>query len=110
MSDESSTLDLVSTVSEFSEVHDYLEDEDVDLVLARIVRLCAQPNVQPHTAAKLVIELQAMSAKFAVLATYYQGIGKKGTEESHRKNMYYTLRDATARLSDALKYAARSDR
>ena len=110
MADDTSTLELISSVSEFEELHDFMEDTEIDTALAKIIKLCAKPDVPPATAARLVIELQAVSAKFAVLATFYQSIGKKGTTESHKKNVYFTMRDATAKLADALKYAARNDR
>jgi hypothetical protein len=58
----------------------------------------------------IIIELQALSAKFAVLASYYTTIAKDktGTPNNNKKNIYYTASSAIDRLVDALKYAARN--
>ena len=66
-------------------------------------------SVTPQLAPKLIVELQTLATKFAILGTYYQSIGKGGTKETHKKNVYYTLKDAITKLVDALKYAAKVD-
>lgn len=106
--DEMNTLELISLVQEFNDVHDFMGDADVDKALARVVKLIAKPNVNPGAANVLVVELQALSAKFAILATYYQTIGKGQDEHTQKKNLCYTLRDCLGKLSDSLKYMARA--
>ena len=107
MSDERGTLELVSEITEFVEVNEYLGDVDVEKVLAMVVKLIAKPDVPPAKAVKLIVELQALAAKFAVLATYYQGMGKGEANAVTKKNMFYTLRDAIGKLADNLKYSAK---
>jgi hypothetical protein len=60
-------------------------------------------------AVALIGKLQAMSAKFAVLATYYTTIAKgpSGSVNNTKKNVYYTMKDSIDKMVDALKYVAK---
>lgn len=105
-----STLELISKVTEFNDLHEYMKDEQLDRALATIVKLLMNPDVPSAKAPMLIIELQALSAKFAVLASYYTTIAKDktGTPNNNKKNIYYTANEAINRLVDALKYSARN--
>ncbi len=105
-----STLELISKVTEFNDLHEYMKDEQLDKALATIVKLLMNPDVPTSKAPMLIIELQALSAKFAVLASYYTTIAKDktGTPNNNKKNIYYTANEAIDRLVDALKYSARN--
>lgn len=103
-------LELVSTVTQFNDLHSFMQDEDVDRALHLVVKLTMEKGrVKAPTAAALIVELQALATKFAILATYYATIGKAGSDEAHKKNCYFTLKDSLTKLCDALKYAARSE-
>ncbi len=106
---DKSTLELISTVTEFNDLHEYMKDDQLDKALATIVKLLMYPDVPSAKAPVLIIELQALSAKFAVLASYYTTIAKDkaGTVNNNKKNVYYTANEAIDRLVDALKYSAR---
>jgi hypothetical protein len=106
---DKSTLELISTVTEFNDLHEYMKDDQLDKALATIVKLLMNPDVPSAKAPMLIIELQALSAKFAVLASYYTTIAKDkaGTVNNNKKNVYYTANEAIDRLVDALKYSAR---
>lgn len=105
---EQNMLEVISMVQEFNNLHYFMNDADVDKALARVIKLIGKPDVPPQVATKLVVELQALSAKFAIMATYYQTIGRGSGEHAHKKNVCYTLRDALGKLSDALKYGTRA--
>ena len=107
--DEESTLELVSSITELNDLHEFLSDDKLDEAMETIVKISMNPNLKPATAAKLIVQLQALSAMFAFKATYYQTIGRNGAEESHKKNVYYTAKDSITKLVDALKYTAKSD-
>lgn len=103
-------LELVSKITEFNDLHEFMEDEDVDRALHLVVKLLMNKGtITPAAAPKVIVELQALATKFAILATYYQSIGKAGTREAHKKNVYFTLRDAITKLVDSLKYTAKAD-
>lgn len=106
---EKNTLELISSITEFNDLHEYMKDEQLDRALATIVKLLMNPDVPSAKAPMLIIELQALSAKFAVLASYYTTIAKdkSGSVNNNKKNIYYTANEAIDRLVDALKYSAR---
>jgi len=103
------TIDLINTIAEFNDVHDFLKDPDVDECLAIIVKIMSKPDVPPTQAVVLIAKLQAMSAKFGILATYYSTLGKgaTGSPNNLKKNIYYTMKDSIDKLVDSLKYVAR---
>ena len=104
---DASTTDILSAVYEFKEISDFMEDETVDKALSSLVRaLYSEGKVRHEAAPRLIIELQAFATKFAILATYYQTVGKKADPKAtEKKNFYYTMRDAFTKLADNLKYA-----
>lgn len=106
---DKSPLELLSAVTEFNDLHEYMKDDQLDKALATVVKLLMNPDVPSAKAPMLIIELQALSAKFAVLASYYTTIAKDkaGSVNNNKKNIYYTANEAIDRLVDALKYSAR---
>jgi len=103
------TIDLINTISEFNDIHEFLNDSEMDEALAIIVKIMSKPDVPPSQAVVLIAKLQAMSAKFGILATYYSTLAKgaSGTPNNVKKNVYYTMKDSLDKLVDSLKYVAR---
>ena len=99
-----SVIELVNEVSEFTEISDYMNDEYLTEVLGLIVKLISQPDIPATAAIPLIIRLEAMSAKFAMQASYYTNVNKS---DRAKKNLYYSIVDATRRLVDALKYTTK---
>ena len=104
--DHATALSLIEDIKEFNTTNDVMEDEDVTAVLAYVVRLIRSPDVGQLQAPLLVTQLEALSAKFAILSTYYTSIDT-GKQNRGKKNMYYTLKEKTKDLADAVKYIAR---
>lgn len=104
--DRDAVIDFVSRVTEFNEMSEFMQDEDLDMALAYIVKMAAKPEVPFAAAPKLVVQLQALSAKFATLARYYTTF-EKGAEASKKKNVYYTIAEEVDKLVAAVKYLAR---
>ena len=75
MSDKN-TLELISDITEFNDLHEFMKDEHLDKTLAIIVKLLMNPDVPAAKAPQLIIELQAMSSKFAVMSSVYSTIAK----------------------------------
>ena len=97
-------IELVNEISEFSEISDYMNDEYLTEVLGLIVKLISQPDIPATAAIPLIVRLEAMSAKFAMQASYYTNVNKS---DRAKKNLYYSIVDATRRLVDALKYTTK---
>jgi hypothetical protein len=103
------TIDLINEISEFTEIHDFLSDSEVDEALALVVKIFSKPDIPSTQAVVLIAKLQALSAKFGILATYYSTLAKgpSGSANNIKKNLYYTLKDSIDKLVDSLKYVAR---
>ena len=104
-----STLEFVNQVTEFNDLHEFMNDPELDEALALIVKIMMKPDIPSVQAVALIGKLQAMSAKFAVLATYYTTIAKgpSGSVNNTKKNVYYTMKESIDKIVDALKYLAR---
>lgn len=103
-----SEVELFNDIVEFNEIHRFMSDEQIDRALTVVVKASTNPESLPHQQIPdLIVELQALAAKFAILATYYNGIGKDGADEVKKKNLYYTFKECITELVNALKYKAR---
>jgi len=107
--DSKNTLELISDITEFNDLHEFMKDEHLDKALAIVVKLLMNPDVPSAKAPHLIMELQAMSTKFAVMASVYSTImkDKAGTENNNKKNVYYSVKESIDKLVDALKYVVR---
>ena len=103
MSDD--VIQLVNEVSEFTEIADYMDDEQLTEVLGTIVKLIAQPDIPATAAIPLIVRLEAWAARFNMQASYWTNVDKS---DRARKNLYYSITDSTRRLVDALKYTTRN--
>jgi hypothetical protein len=89
-----------------NEMSEFMQDEDLDIALDLIIKLIMKPDVPSAKTPELIIRLQALSAKFAMLSRYYTTF-EKGGDASKKKNVYYSANAAIDKLVDALKYGAR---
>ncbi|CAB5221830.1 hypothetical protein UFOVP359_90 [uncultured Caudovirales phage] len=103
------TLDYINQITEFNDVHEFMNDADLDEALALIVKIMMKPDIPSSQAVVLISKLQAMSAKFGVLATWYTTVekGPSGSVNNTKKHVYYTMKDSIDKLVDSLKYVAR---
>ncbi len=101
--------ELISSITEFNDLHEYMGDEQLDRALSIVVKLLMNPDVPSAKAPYLIIELQAMSTKFSMMASYYSTIAKDkaGTTNNNKKNIYYSAKESIDKLVDALKYVVR---
>ena len=97
--------DVINEIDGFDETIGLMNEKEVGRSLELITRLMENPDVAPQKASPLIVECQALSAKFAVQATYYTTLakGRAGTENNYKKQYYYTLSEQMYRLSIALK-------
>lgn len=104
-----STLEYINQITEFNDLHEFMQDADLDETLALVVKIMMKPDIPSVQAVALINKLQAMSAKFGILATYYTTIAKgpSGSINNTKKNIYYTMKESTDKMVDALKYVAK---
>lgn len=99
------TIDILNTVNDFNDLSEYMQDEEITQTLVAIAKLIAKPDIPPDKAARLIVQIQAYSAKFAMLASFYANVKK---DDRAKKNVYYSAREALDKLVDALKYTVRT--
>ena len=99
------TIDILNSVNDFNELSEYMQDEEITQTLVAIAKLIAKPDIPPDKAARLIVQIQAYSAKFAMLASFYANVKK---DDRSKKNVYYSAREALDKLVDALKYTVRT--
>lgn len=107
--EDKNTLELISQITEFNDLHSFMKDDQLDKSLSIVVKLLMNPDIPAAKAPSLIIELQAMSTKFSMLAAVYSTIAKDkaGTENNNKKNIYYSAKESIDKLVDALKYVVR---
>jgi len=103
---EKTTIELISQITEFNDIKEFMQDEDLDEALALIIKLIAKPHVNAMQVPDLINKMQSLAAKFAVMSRFYTTF-EKGGDSSKKKNVYYTAEDAINKIVDALKYSAR---
>ena len=103
---EKPTIELISELTEFNDIKEFMKDPDLDYALDLIIKLIAKPDVPSSKAPDLIVKMQALAAKFAMLSRFYTTF-EKGGENAKKKNVYYTAEEAVTRLVDALKYSAK---
>ena len=106
MTEQSTVIEQISQITEFNDMSEFMNDKDLDAALDLIIKLITKPDVPSAKAPSLIVQLQAISAKFAMQARYYTTF-EKGGDASKKKNTYYTAADTVDKLVDALKYSAR---
>ena len=109
MTQDKNTLELISDITEFNDLQEFMKDEHLDKALAIVVKILMNPDVPSAKAPMLIMELQAMSTKFAVMSSVYSTIAKDkaGTINNNKKNVYYSVKESIDKLVDALKYVVR---
>lgn len=107
--DNDNPLKIASEITQFNDIVDFMQDEHLDKALHLVLKLLMKPDVPPAMAPRLIVELQALSTKFAIESVRYATIkrDKAGTDNNFKKNIYYSLKEALDKLVDALKYSAR---
>jgi len=103
---EKPIIETISELTEFNDMKEFMNDPDLDYALDLIIKLIAKPDVPATKAPDLIVKMQALSAKFALMARYYTTF-EKGGENAKKKNVYFTAEDAINKIVDALKYSAR---
>lgn len=104
-------LELVSKCRELNGLHEFLQDDEFDTALVDVLKLIARNgDINSIQAAKLLVKLQAISAKLGLMAVHYTVIEKGGvnTEEGKKRNIYRSMHEYLDGVVAALKIIART--
>lgn len=106
-----SEVELVSKIREFNDLHTFMNDEQLDRAMTLVVKLVMNPEVPSRKAPALIVELQTLATVFAMNAAKYATFqsGPSRSVEAHKKNVYFSMKEALNKLVDALKYAAKAE-
>ena len=74
-------LEFISTITEFNDLHEFMRDDQLDRAMIAIINIIAKPDIPAAKAHILIVELQAISAKFGILASYYSTRSEEHTSE-----------------------------
>lgn len=107
MADEESLIELVSKVTEFNDISEFMQDPDLDLALGYVVKLIAKPDIPPGALQRAIVQLQALSVKFGFLRARLVAFGAESPADKKKKNFYFTAEEQIDKLVAALKYQAR---
>ena len=55
MAEDKNTLELISSITEFNDLHEYMGDDQLDKALAIVVKLLMNPDVPSAKAPYLII-------------------------------------------------------
>jgi hypothetical protein len=108
MTDES-VIQLISSIDEFTKMHEFIDDVQFDQALSSVVKLIMNPAIPAVTAPKLIVQLSAISSALKLKSKYYMYMdkGKAGSQQYIRKEMYITMSERLDDIVAALKYAAK---
>lgn len=100
----------VSEITEFNDMSEFLQDTDIDTVMNTVIKIIAKPNLPAQAAIKIIVELQAISCKFNLMADSYMYVSKPktGTPEQRKKAIYKATADHLDDLVAAIKYVLKA--
>lgn len=101
--------ELIATVEEMQRLHEEFQDEWLDRAMGLTVKLMRKPDVPATYVEEVIVQLQAISTKYAFSKIRYKLLDAKEPESRRRKDLYYTAQDAVDKLVDALKYLSRKN-
>lgn len=107
---EKGALDYIDECFEIKGLTELFEDEALDQILNDALKLIVKPAVPHTTANNLMVQFQAMSAKYHLIAKHYQIVapGKSGTVEYKKKNAAYSISECCDSLAAVMKILVRS--
>lgn len=103
------SLEYISNIQDLMDLNDFMEDEQFGEALDLAVKCIAKPDLPPAAAKKALVQMQAWAFVFRMKGQTYMTIkkGKSGSEENHKKNVYFSVSEQCRDLATALKYLAR---
>lgn len=104
------SLELISEITVLNKIHEFMQDDQLARAMAIVVKLIMkQGEIPAIKAVPLIVELQALSTQFALASARYATFdsGPARSDIAHKKNVYYTAKEAINKLVDALKISAK---
>ena len=102
-------LKHLSEVQDLIDLYEFMEDEDLAQAMELALNVIAKPDIPVSAARNALAMMQGYSLKFRMqAATYtYVHVGKAGTVENVKKNVYFAMAEQCHEMAQTLKYLAR---
>lgn len=109
MDDMRAPLEYLSEIQDLVDLNDFMEDKDFAEAVDLALKCIAKPDLPPAAAKKALVQMQAWAFAFKMRGQVYMTIkkGKTGSDENHKKNVYFSVSDECNKLSMALRYLVR---
>lgn len=102
-------LEYISEIQDLVDLNDFMDDEQFAEALELAVKCVAKPDLPPAAAKKALVQMQGWAFIFKMKGQTYMTIkkGKAGSDDNHKKNVYFSVSEQCRDLATALKYLAR---
>lgn len=104
-------IGAVSEIQDFIDLHDVVQDEELQNAIDLALTCIAKPEPQPATARKVMLQMQGYAFKFKMQGLVYMQIhkGQAATKENIKKNAYFYASEQCHELAQTLKYLTREN-
>lgn len=99
-------LEELTEVKELNDTAEFLDDEEINKTLVKIVKLLENPNVDPKHAAILINGFTAQYFVYKLKYKHYM-LHKDEPDARAKKELYVTIADALYEVIQSLKYVAK---
>lgn len=102
-------LKYLSEVQDLIDLYEFIEDEDLAEAMELALNVIAKPDIPVSQARNALAMMQGYSLRFRMqAATYtYVKVGKTGTTENVKKNVYFAMAEQCHEMAQTLKYLAK---
>jgi hypothetical protein len=102
-------LKHLSEAQDLVDLYEFMEDEDLAQAMELALNVIAKPDIPVSSARNALAMMQGYSLKFRMqAATYtYVKVGKAGTPENVKKNVYFAMAEQCHEMAQTLKYLAK---
>jgi hypothetical protein len=104
-------LEHLSQVQDLVDLHEFMQDEELAEAMDLALKVIAKPDIPVSVARNALAKMQGYSLRFRMqAATYtYVKVGKAGTTENVKKNVYFAMAEQCHEMAQTLKYLAKME-
>ena len=102
-------LEYLSEVQDLVDLHEFIGDDELAEAMNLALKVIAKPDIPVSVARNALAMMQGYALRFRMqAATYtYVKVGKAGTIENTKKNVYFAMAEQCHEMAQTLKYLAK---
>lgn len=102
-------LKYLSDAQDLVDLYEFMDDEDLAQAMELALNVIAKPSIPVSEARSALAMMQGYALKFRMQAAAYTyvHVGKTGTIENVKKNVYFAASEQCHEMAQTLKYLAR---